>query len=64
MTHAIRVYVHGLDSEGKKWRTRYTYPSAYKLSRCIELAAGKQRKTLRVGVGFEEGAMTVHLRLR
>jgi hypothetical protein len=62
VTKGIRVYTHGLDKQGKRWKLRHSYPSAYKVARCIELATGKHYSTI-MATGFEEGALTLHLKL-
>lgn len=62
MSRGIRIYVHGV-KDGKRWRMRYNYPEHYKLSQCLEKSGVKVTDTSKIkGVGFEDGAMTLHIR--
>ena len=63
MTNAIRIYVHGV-REGKRWRVRYNYPPHFKLSTCLEKSGAKLDTSGIKGVGFEEGALTLHVAAR
>lgn len=64
MTNAIRIYVHGKTREGKRWRIRYNYPSHLKLSTCLEKSGANPNTSGIKGVGFEEGALTLHVQAR
>lgn len=62
MSNAIRIYVHGLHRDGKRWRIRYNYPSHMKVSTCLEKSGVKISDTSKIkGVGFEDGALTLHV---
>jgi hypothetical protein len=62
MSNAIRIYVHGVKN-GKRWRIRYNYPSHMKLSTCLAKSGSLTISDMgRIkGVGFEDGALTLHV---